>query len=534
MATSTPESTQPEGVVDAASTDNTSTDTKLAHTHNIEDTNDTKAGTNSCVTKMVPGIALQRKFRHMYRNVNCLAPMVRAGTLPLRLLCLRQGAHLVYSEELIDHSLVLCTRKVNAEFDTVEYVMPGTDSVIFSTCAEEKKAVILQLGTANADRAVKVAIMMQNDIAGVDVNMGCPKPYSVLGGMGAALLSKPDTIKELLTSLVAAVSVPVTCKIRILDTVEQTVELVKVIEATGVAAVGIHGRRIPQRPREQANYEHIKAVRAAIDSDFPIIANGGSLDYVHNSPHLVDFREASGCDSIMMARAAQWNPALFKDGQVKHVCKRELSEQYLKIAMEHGHVFENAKWNVMNLLHFDKDPKRARGVSAARGYQEICTVLGCEAVYKSIPAHKLAKIGRKRPLALSAEDVQEHKAKKLKEGIIASEDSYVRKEWAKNLRPKLVVTEWLRKNQLAPIAVTHVEQEGKRGFQSVVTVDGKKYTSLRFSSNKKDAEHAACVVAIEALNIPHERLRIDTNPEARTNAVKGVSVPSVVEEAAES
>eukprot|EP01134_Creolimax_fragrantissima_P003319 CFRG3319T1 len=461
-------------------------------------------------TMVSPGPALQKTFRHMYRNSNCLAPMVRAGTLPLRLLCLRQGAHLVYSEELIDHSLLKCTRSVNPHFNTIEY-LNGDGSVVFSTCSEEKNAVILQLGTSSADRAVKVAKTMETDVAGVDVNMGCPKPYSVLGGMGAALLSNPENIKSILTSLVATCSVPVTCKVRILDTVEQTVELVKMIEATGVAAIGIHGRTIPQRPRENANYDHIRAVRALINPNFPIIANGGSLDYIDNTPGLSKFREASGCDSVMMARAAQWNPALFSEGQTDVVCKRELSEQYLEIAISHGQVFENAKWNILSLLHFDKDHERTKKVAQSATYKEMCEHLTCLPMFEALPQSKIEKIGMKRRLPFDPEQIDMIKAKKLKEGVVCSSDCYIRKEWSKKSPPKQIMAEYLRKLKMKPPAYEIVTEENKRGFQAILTIGeplGTKYTSLHWSANKKDAEHSACIVAFEALNIPHERVKL--------------------------
>ena len=73
-----------------------------------------------------------------------------------------------------------------------------------------------------------------NDVDGLDVNMGCPKSFSMKGGMGAALLSQPGKIKTILTGLVNAVGkeIPITCKIRILSSIEKTLELVKVLQYT--------------------------------------------------------------------------------------------------------------------------------------------------------------------------------------------------------------------------------------------------------------------------------------------------------------
>lgn len=105
--------------------------------------------------------------------------MVRVGTLPMRLLALRFGADLVYTEELIDYKLIKCKRKVNKVLDTIDFVDENEGSnVVFRTCDKEKGKVILQIGTADADRALKAAKLVENDIAGVDINLGCPKEFS--------------------------------------------------------------------------------------------------------------------------------------------------------------------------------------------------------------------------------------------------------------------------------------------------------------------------------------------------------------------
>ena len=110
----------------------------------------------------------------------------------------------------------------------------------------------------------------QGDVAAIDVNMGCPKPFSVQGGMGAALLKTPEKVKEILTALVQNVLIPVTCKIRVLPDLEKTIELVKIIEATGVAAIGVHGRFQSQRSSEPAHYDRIKHVAEVVK--IPVIA----------------------------------------------------------------------------------------------------------------------------------------------------------------------------------------------------------------------------------------------------------------------
>ena len=102
--------------------------------------------------------------------------------------------------------------------------------------------MILQLGTACPDRAVKAAKLCESDIAGVDVNMGCPKEYSTKGGMGAALMATPDKAVAILEALVKNLSIPVTAKIRCYPETQKTVDFAKRLEATGISALAIHGR----------------------------------------------------------------------------------------------------------------------------------------------------------------------------------------------------------------------------------------------------------------------------------------------------
>lgn len=99
--------------------------------------------------------------------------MVRCGRLPLRLLALEYGADLVYTEEIIDFKLLKCKRVVNAVLNSVDFVdmTDPTDSIVFRTCELEKGKVILQIGTANAERALKVAKLVEQDVAGIDINM---------------------------------------------------------------------------------------------------------------------------------------------------------------------------------------------------------------------------------------------------------------------------------------------------------------------------------------------------------------------------
>lgn len=248
-----------------------------------------------------------------YENKIILAPMVRIGRLPIRLLALRHGADIVYTEEIIDWKLLKTYRQVNETIGTVDFIDRYDGTVVYRTCDLEKGKVVLQLGTASAERALKVAKMIENDVSGIDINMGCPKEFSIKGGMGAALLADAPRAKEILKTLVDNVKVPITCKIRLFKDVEDTIKLVKEFEEIGISAIGVHGRRRHERPQHACDTAAIKKVAENIK--IPLIANGGSKE-IEKYNDILKFKKLCGASSVMVARAAEWNVTIFrKDGK---------------------------------------------------------------------------------------------------------------------------------------------------------------------------------------------------------------------------
>ncbi|KAF7809503.1 tRNA-dihydrouridine(20) synthase [NAD(P)+]-like isoform X1 [Senna tora] len=257
-----------------------------------------------------------------YKNKLVLAPMVRVGTLPFRLLAAQYGADITYGEEIIDHKLVKCDRQFNELIGSVDFLEKGTKNIVFRTCNQEKSRVVCQLGTSDAVRALTAAQLVCNDVAAIDINMGCPKAFSVSGGMGSALLSKPELIHDILTTLKRNLSTPVTCKIRLLKFSHDTVELARRIEKTGVSALAVHGRRVPDRPRDPAKWSEIADVASALS--IPVIANGDVFEY----DDFARIKSATGASSAMAARGALWNASIFSpDGKVSF---DEVKREYVR------------------------------------------------------------------------------------------------------------------------------------------------------------------------------------------------------------
>mmetsp|Transcript_7896 Transcript_7896/g.24375 ORF Transcript_7896/g.24375 Transcript_7896/m.24375 type:complete len:409 (+) Transcript_7896:47-1273(+) len=285
-----------------------------------------------------------------FRNKVVLAPMVRMGTLPLRMLARQHGADMVWTEELIDRSVLNTERIVNDELGTIDFVRPLPElmskkqqrtydergpQVIFRTCAAERP-VVFQLGTANADLALQAAQRVAKDVSAIEVNMGCPKHFSLSGGMGAALLSAPENAKQILTTLKRNLSLPITCKIRMLSTVADTIDFCRMVQECGVSAITVHARNIAERPRDPARWKDLAPVFSAIS--VPTIANGDVFCFAD----IQRIKDETGCDSVMIGRGAYRNLDIWSD--VEPIHPLIAMKEYLVTAQRWQNTWKNTKY----------------------------------------------------------------------------------------------------------------------------------------------------------------------------------------------
>lgn len=432
--------------------------------------------------------------RLSFSSITALAPMVRVGTLPMRLLALDYGADVVYCEELIDIKMAQCQRVVNEVLDTVDFIAPD-DRVMFRTCEREKDKVVFQMGTADPDRALTVAKLVEQDVAAIDVNMGCPKEYSTKGGMGAALLSDPDKIEAILRKLVGGVKKPITCKIRILASIEETISLVKRIEKTGIAAIAVHGRFKEERPRHPVHCNYIQAVANAVS--IPVIANGGSLDLVKTFADIEAFRKASNASSVMLARAAMWNPSIFSSKGLLPV--ETVMEEYLKYAIRYDNHAFNTKYCLCQMLRDKVETPQGKMVQAAQTNAEFSVAYGLQEYFQQVQEEHQVKRD-----ALQSNNLQNQPI--MDGGVLTMAVKFERREYPPQITPKMFLLEWSRKEKLEQPSYETVQRTQDRAFQSTVTVAQKKYRSSLWEKSKKFAEQAAAIVCLRVLGIPEGRI----------------------------
>lgn len=226
-----------------------------------------------------------------------LAPMAGVCDLPFRVLCKEQGAGLV------------CMEMVSAK--GIYYHNKNTE--ILLTTVPEERPVSLQLFGADPNIMSEMAKRIEDrpfDI--LDINMGCPVPKVVNNGEGSALMKQPRLIYEIVSKMVKAVHKPVTVKIRKGFDEEHinAVEIARIAEEAGAAAIAVHGRTREQYYSGKADWNIIRQVKEAVS--IPVIGNGDLL----SGEDVQAMKEQTGCDGFMIGRGAQGNPWIFR--QILH------------------------------------------------------------------------------------------------------------------------------------------------------------------------------------------------------------------------
>ncbi|AXK50693.1 tRNA dihydrouridine synthase DusB [Spiroplasma alleghenense] len=270
-----------------------------------------------------------------------LGPMAGTTNAAFRIICKENGADLVYAEMVSSEGLVHGNKK-SFEMIKVENI---------------EHPITLQIFGFDLDSFIKAAKLVneESNCDIIDINMGCPAPkVAVKSQAGANLLKYPDKIYEIVKAVVEVVDKPVSVKLRIGwdDNSKNVVEIAKLCEKAGASALTIHGRTRSQFFTGKADWSYIKKVKESVS--IPVIGNGDVVD----GPSALKMLNETGCDAVMIARAAQGNPWIFK--QIKDFLETGKQseaptfDEWKKVVMRHTELIVEMKGESLGVREMRK------------------------------------------------------------------------------------------------------------------------------------------------------------------------------------
>lgn len=271
-------------------------------------------------------------------NPFILAPMAGVCDLPFRLLCKEKGAAMV------------CTEMVSAK--AIYYNNKNTKELL--TIDKNEGPVSLQLFGSEPKLMAEMAKRIEEipfDI--LDFNMGCPVPKVVNNGEGSALMKNPVLAGHIIEAMVNAISKPVTVKIRAGFDAEHinAVEIAKIAENSGAAAITVHARTREQYYSGKADREIIRLVKEAVT--IPVIGNG-DIDCYESAKHMLEY---TGCDGVAIGRGAEGNPWIFEELNAKYAgldYNKPSLEEVKEMIMRHARMLIDYKGEYIGIREMRK------------------------------------------------------------------------------------------------------------------------------------------------------------------------------------
>jgi nifR3 family TIM-barrel protein len=305
-----------------------------------------------------------------------LAPMADVTNLAFRLLCRSYGADLTYTEMISADALLNESRK----------------SFIKGLSSQDDRPFGVQLVGSCPEKLTKAALFIEGEYRPeiIDINMGCPSRRITGAGCGSALLTSPDLVYTIISELTDSLNTPISAKIRLLGREEKTLEIARLIEKAGASALTVHGRTAVQMYSGSSSLLGIKAVKNELS--IPVIANGDVKDEESAERML----ELTGCDGLMIGRAAMGNPYIFK--KIRHYLETgekleadkqsrqlEAFDAYISLLEEHGllssiNLRMHAHWFTKGLHGSRQIREKINGLDDGKAINEIIRSF-CQEIY---------------------------------------------------------------------------------------------------------------------------------------------------------
>jgi tRNA-dihydrouridine synthase len=235
------------------------------------------------------------------------APMVDQSELAWRIFTRKNGCDMAYTQMINSKSFIRDINYRNDVIDWNDYSHISGDVMLENEARLLDSNTIVQVNGNDPDTVVQCASWFHRDVAAIDLNLGCPQNIAKRGNYGAYLLRNVELVQGILSNMVDKLDCPITAKVRILTDYEETLDLCRKLERTGIQLLTIHGRTVNSSKlfTGAADWKIIQAVKKELS--IPVIANGG----ISCRDDALRCLEETGADGVMSAEGLLENPKLF-------------------------------------------------------------------------------------------------------------------------------------------------------------------------------------------------------------------------------